>query len=104
MSNEKRLLDINKAMSAWLTKNHEAMKGGEQLSTAYETPGMTNDQIDSVALAVLKTMNGFPVHVIRQVLNRAEFWAGAVTTLDCGPATEFARAFEALQRAADGSP
>lgn len=70
----------------------------------YETPSLTRDQADAMALTLLRSMQGIPVSIVRQVLKRADFWIDALTVLECGPATEFARAFEALQRAADESP
>lgn len=66
---------------------------------SYASPGVSDDVANMCGLAVLRQFDGLPVPVIRQVLRRAEFWLGAVTTLDCGDATEFARAVEGWTRA-----
>ena len=67
----------------------------------YESPGVTNDEANVQALELLRAFDGLPASVIRQVLRQAEFWLNAVTVLDCGESTEFARAVEGWTRAAE---
>lgn len=69
----------------------------------YESPNVSDDEANKVALKLLQGFDGLPVPVIRQVLRQAEFWLGAVTVLDCGPDTEFARAAECYSREIDGN-
>lgn len=60
----------------------------------YSSPGLSRDDANRRALELLRPFHGQPVAVIRQVLRRADQWLEAVTTLDCGRSTEFARAVE----------
>ncbi len=69
----------------------------------YQSPGISDEKANLLALELLRTFDGLPVSVIRQVLRQAEFCLGAVTVLDCGEATEFARAFEGFRRAVEQS-
>jgi hypothetical protein len=70
---------------------------------SYTSPGLSDDQANVQALELLRQFDGQPLPVVQQVLRRAEFWLSAVSTLDCGEATEFARAVEGLKRAAGES-
>lgn len=70
------------------------------LETYYESPNISDDEANVKALELLRQFDGLPVPVVRQVLRQAEFWLSAVTVLDCGPTTEFARAFEGWKGAA----
>lgn len=69
----------------------------------YVSPGLSDDQANVLALELLRQFDGQPLPVVQQVLRRAEFWLSAVSTLNCGEATEFARAVEGLKRAAGES-
>ncbi len=69
----------------------------------YQSPGISDEKANLLALELLRTFDGLPVSVIRQVLRHVEFWLDAVTVLDCGEATEFARAVEGWKRAAERS-
>lgn len=71
--------------------------------TQYD-PSLTRDQADAMALTLLRSMQGIPVSIVRQVLKRADFWIDDVPAGVRPGYVEFARAFEALQRAADESP
>ena len=66
--------------------------------SVYITPHLNESDAERVALELLRQFDGLPASVIRQVLRKAEFWLGAVTVLDCGEATEFARAVEGWTR------
>lgn len=72
-------------------------------SEPYASPALSDDEMNVQALALLRQFDGQPLPVVRQVLQRAEFWLGAVSTLHCGPATEFARAVEGWTSAAGES-
>lgn len=69
----------------------------------YETLDIGREATDVLALNLLKLLDGLTVASVREVLHRAEFWLDAVSTLNCGKATEFARAVEGL-RSAVGEP
>ncbi len=85
-------------MLAWQKKQIKRAELGASLADRYESPHLADDEINLRALELLREFDGLPVPVIRQVLRQAEFWLGAVTVLDCGEATEFARAVEGLAR------
>ena len=72
-------------------------------SEVYSTPCLTNEQTNLNALRLLKSFDGLPAPVIRQVLRQTLFWLDAVTVLNCGEATEYARAVEGWRRAAGES-
>lgn len=69
----------------------------------YQSPGLSDNEANVRALDLLRQFDGLPIPVIRQVLRQVEFWLDAVTRLDCGEATEFARAFEGLKHAVEQS-
>lgn len=71
-----------------------------EASEHYASPALSEEEANVLALELLQAFDGRPLPVVRQVLQRAEFWLGAVSTLRCGPATEFARAVEGWTRAA----
>ena len=66
---------------------------------SYASPGLSDDDCNVAALGLLRSFDGQPVPVVQQVLRKAEFWLNAVTVLDCGESTEFARAVEGSRRA-----
>jgi hypothetical protein len=69
----------------------------------YASPGLSDDEANLNGLVLLRSFDGVPAPVIRQVLQRALFWLDAVTVLECGESSEFARALEGLKRAAGQS-
>lgn len=69
----------------------------------YETLSIGREAVDLHALNLLGLLDGLTVADVRQVLSRAGFWLDAVSTLNCGEATEFARAVEGLRPAAGES-
>lgn len=73
------------------------------MSAIFETPSLGDDAANLNGLRLLESFDGVPAPVIRQVLQRALFWLDAVTVLDCGEVSEFARALEGLKRAAGKS-
>lgn len=81
-----------------------ALKGAKaRHADCYESPALSDDEANVKALELLRQFDGLPVPVIRQVLRQAEFWLVAVTVLDCGEATEFARAFAGWKRVREQS-
>ena len=88
----------------WANKGIDSMNAlNAALAPGYESPGLDGDEANRLALELLRQFDGQPLSVVRQVLRQAEFWLGAVTTLDCGPSTEFARASAAHQAAFERS-
>lgn len=99
----------NAALMEWSARMLQKLNDGNRLRGAiddaihYETPSIRPEEADARALALLGQLDGLNVASVRQVLNRAGFWLDAVSTLNCGEATEFARAVEGLRRAAGES-
>lgn len=90
-----------------MSAGFEMAKGFECKSRGndgYESPSISDDDANLRALELLqRDFDGLPAPIVRQVLRRALFWLDAVTVLDCGEASEFARAFEGWRRAAGQS-
>ncbi len=66
----------------------------------YTSPSLDDAEVDRRAVALVQAhLDGLPVGQARQILQRAERWMDALTTVDCS-ASDFPQAVEALRGAA----